>query len=104
MSVTDPNCGVCKTFPEAGGGTCVIEHQFPKALKHYYALPPLGADTIPVYRGNFDHAGTRYRGVITVDLAPRPNLVARGVHEVSFHDGFQTLIGKREPARWVDYD
>lgn len=104
MSVTEPNCGVCKTFPKPGGGTWVIDHQFPKALEHYYALPPLGADSIPIYRGNFDHDGTRYRGIITVDLAPRPNLVARGVRELTFPDGIKEFIGKREPARWVDYD
>ncbi len=104
MSVTDPNCGVCKTIPMADGRTFEIKHPFPKALEHFYSLPPLGSDSIPVYRGNFDHGGNRYRGIITVDLAPRPNLVARGVREVSFEDGLEDPLGTREPARWVAHD
>lgn len=47
MSVEDPNCGTCKTLTFPDGKTLVINHEFPKALKHYYALPALGASSIP---------------------------------------------------------
>lgn len=104
MSVTDPNCGICKTLKMPSGKTLVINHEFPKALVHHYALPALGDSTIPIYRGSFDHAGTRYRGSIAIELEPRPNLVAHGVREITLPEGLEELLGRREPAKWVNYD
>jgi hypothetical protein len=104
MPVTDADCGTCKTFKMPSGETFTVEHHFPRALEHHYPLPALDADSIPVYRGAFDHDGTRYRGVISLDLEPRPSLVANGVREVTFPEGPPGWFGKREPARWVNYD
>lgn len=104
MSVKDPDCGTCKTVTMPGGKSYVLEHKFPKALKHHYPLPALDATSIPIYRGSFDHEGTRYRGVITIELEPRPNLVALGVREITFPNGLPEFFGKREPVKWVDYD
>jgi hypothetical protein len=104
MSVRDPDCGTCKTLKMPSGGTLLVDHNFPKALEHHYPLPALDADSIPVYRGNFGHEGTRYRGVITIELEPRPNLVAHGVRGITFPKGLPDFLGKREPAKWVNYD
>lgn len=104
MSVKDPDCGTCKTLKMASGETLVINHKFPKALEHHYPLPTLEATSIPVYRGNFDHERTRYRGVITIELEPRPTLVAYGIREITFPDGLPDFLGKREPAKWINYD
>jgi hypothetical protein len=104
MSVKDPDCGTCKTLKLPGGKTVPVGHPFPKALQHHYPVPPLEATSIPVFRGDFDHDGARWRGVITIELEPRPNLVAQGVREMDFAKEMGGLIGMREPAKWVDYD
>lgn len=82
----------------------VIDHQFPKALEHYFPLPPLDATGMPVYRGKFDHDGTRYHGIINLDFEPTPTLVAHGVREITFAKGGPEFLGRRAPAKWVDYD
>lgn len=105
MSVTDPDCGVCQTLTWPSGKTLVIEHSFPKALRHYYPLPALEAASIPIYRGDFDlEGGTRYRGVINIDLEPSPRLVAHGVRETTLSAGMVKFLGKREPPKWVNFD
>jgi hypothetical protein len=102
MSVKDPDCGTCKTLKLPGGKTLTVSHLFPKALEHHYPLPPLESTNIPVYRGDFDLDGARWRGVVTVELEPRPNLVAQGVREMDFSKEMAGVVGKREPAKWVD--
>ncbi|MBU4188882.1 MAG: hypothetical protein KJ817_11855 [Actinobacteria bacterium] len=104
MSVSDPDCGKCKTIKTPSGKDRDIHHRFPKALEHHYPLPALESTSIPVYRGNFDLNATRYRGVIAIELEPRPSLVAYGVREVTLPDGLDNFLGTREPAQWVDYD
>lgn len=102
MSITDPNCGICKTVTFPDGSTRQIKHLFPKALEHHYPLPPLDATAVPVYRGYWKHEGIAYRGVISIDLEPTPCLTARGIREVTFPDGLPSSLGTREPAKWVD--
>lgn len=106
MSVTDPDCGICKTLTSPTGKQWVIEHQFPKALTHHYPLPSLEATDIPVYRGNFDNEGDRYRGVVTVDFKPNPRLLAHGVRDVTFSGSAEFLksFGGKRAAGWVDPD
>lgn len=102
MSVSDPHCGTCHTL-KRGDKTVVIKHGFPKALQHHYPLPSLEASGIPVYRGNYDYEGTRYRGILKIDLEPQPTLVAQGVREITFPDGFDDHLENPKPAGWVDY-
>ncbi|MFI5728724.1 hypothetical protein ACIA49_01310 [Kribbella sp. NPDC051587] len=104
MVATDPDCGICRTITGADGTQWVIRHQFPKALVHHYPLPPLGADVVPVYRGKFDLEGNTYRGLIKVDLNPRPRLHAEGVKDASFEELHKELSagGVKRPAEWVD--
>lgn len=106
MSVTDPDCGICKTLTSPTGEQWVIEHQFPKALTHHYQLPPLEATALPVYRGNFYNEGNRYRGVVTLDFKPSPRLLAHGVRDLSFSESAEFLktLGGKRAARWVDYN
>lgn len=103
VSIKDPDCGPCQAFTDQDGKTVVVNHLFPKGLQHHYELPALGATTIPVYRGKFDHDSTRYNGVITIDLQPKPTLVAHGVREVTLPGGGPEFLG-HEPAKWADYD
>ncbi|RNL65400.1 hypothetical protein EFK50_05445 [Nocardioides marmoriginsengisoli] len=104
MSVTDPVCGCTRTMTLPDGTTSVITHTFPKALEHHYPLPPLEATGIPVYRGDFDLNAFRWRGVISIDLEPRPTLVAHGVREMNFGKEKGGTVGVREPAKWVDQE
>ncbi len=56
MSVKDPDCGTCKTVTMPGGKTYILEHKFPKALKHHYPLPALDA-TSAVDNGDYQRCG-----------------------------------------------
>ncbi|HSX65907.1 hypothetical protein, partial [Nocardioides sp.] len=40
----------------------------------------------------------------SIELEPRPSLVAQGVREMDFATDIGGFIGKREPARWVDFE
>ncbi|MFF1817745.1 hypothetical protein ACFVWG_10655 [Kribbella sp. NPDC058245] len=106
MPVLDAECGICKTLTMPDGEKVIIKHHFPKALTHHYPLPPLDATDIPVYRGNFDHDGHRFRGVVVIDLKPTPRLHAHGVRDLDFSaiPEFLKGGGTKQPAKWVDLD
>lgn len=96
----DSDCGCSRTVSGEGGVQTALVHKLPAALTHFYPLPALGSAVIPLYRGQFDGDGKRYRGTVSLVLDPRPAIEATGVKNVTL-DELLALDGSRGSAEWV---
>jgi hypothetical protein len=99
-AVPDAECGCHKTFKTDSGQVSVVHHM-PSALQHYYPLPALEQEALPLFRGRFDADGKQFRGTISLGFDPRPTIDVTGVRDVSFEDLVE-MDFLRGSAKWVD--